>query len=128
MATYYPVIITVAFFIALILDDILQENSTGVPLHSLEGLVCTGLMLILSLRDMELVSWGLLVLTTVIVISAYYFGRSTSSSASSSSVQPVMSCSVQGTPSVPATIGTPSMSAISPGTLSQFTPITGCGT
>jgi len=130
MATYYPVIITAALFIAIILDDILQENNTGVPIHGLEGLVCVGLMIILSLRDSEIISWGLLVLIVVIFSVAYYFGRSKSSSVPSltSIVKPVMSCPVQGVTASPSIIGTPNMSSISPETISQFTPITACGT
>lgn len=127
MATYYPVIITAAIFIALIFNAILTGSSTHIPLYTLEAFICVGLMIILSFKDMEKVSWGLLLLVFIILIICYYFGVNSSSI---NSPPTVMSCPSPAsgpfsTISLPAL---PTTSAQLSGNPYTFTPITGCST
>jgi len=131
MATFYPVIITTAIFIALILDDILKETPENVPVNTLQGLISIGLMLILSFKDMEFISWGLLILIFIIILISYHFGILTNKTVSGSGapvLPPVMSCSTTATGS-PSTISIPSSPALSgnvAGSSYTFTPITSC--
>jgi cytoskeletal protein RodZ len=89
-----------------------------------------GLMLILSLKDMEIVSWGLLFLPLVVLTICYFFARSTNTkdSTSTSMTVPAVSCSVSAK-GKPSTIGTPSSPTMSAAVASapySFTPITSC--
>ena len=74
MTTFYPVCVTVALFIALILFDTLERRPEKINGHIFAGLIITFLMVYLSFKDMELVSWGLLLIPLVILISAYFLG------------------------------------------------------
>jgi len=75
MTTFYPVCVTLALFIALILFDILDQAPERIRKHTLEGLIILALMTYLSIKDMELVSWGLLLIPVVILITCYILGR-----------------------------------------------------
>ena len=130
MATYYPVIITAAIFIALIFNAIFTGSSSHIPLYTLEAFICVGLMIILSFKDMEKVSWGLLLLVFIILIICYYFGVNSPPVNSPKSTPSVMSCSSPAfgpvsTISLPAL---PTTSAQVSGSPYTFTPITGCST
>ena len=132
MATYYPVIITAAIFIALNIQDVLRNNPDRVPINTLQALVCVGLMIILSLKDVEFVSWGLIALSTVIFIICYFLGTNAQSmniqsiNNSHNSTPTIMSCPspASGSPSIISLPSSPTMSA----QVSQynFTPITSC--
>ena len=132
MATFYPVIITAAIFIAVILDNIIQRQSSNIPLNTLQGIISVGLMLLLSFKDMELVSWGLLLLILLVMTLSYFFAKAedekNSAAVTSSKTippPPKMTCSVIGT-GKPSTIGTPTMSAAIASAPYTFTPITSC--
>ena len=138
MATFYPVLITVAIFIALILDDIIQRTPENIPTNTLQGFVSMILMLILSFKDMELVSWGLLVLPIIVLILCYYYAIKVSvgnptailpgATTVASTAQPVMSCSTAatGSPSNISVPSSPTMSAQIQAAPYTFTPITAC--
>ena len=141
MPTSYPVFITAALFLAMILNDLIVHSPEKITKHSLEGLICVALMLILSFKDMELVSWGLLILSLVILIVCYHFASQMSpkvvpanrpppvSSCPPTDSGPMFSSAIPGS-ETPSTVSVPAshtMSAIigakPPPT---FTPITGC--
>ena len=129
MATYYPVIVTAAFFIAMIFNDVLKESPELIPINTLQAFVCIGLMIILSYKDAEFVSWGLLTLTVIIIIICYFFGKDkTSTSTSKSSTPSIMSCptAATGTPSMISQPSSHAMSAEIHGNGNTFTPITSC--
>jgi hypothetical protein len=131
MPTFYPVFITASIFIALVIDDFILGNSDLVLKNSVEGLITTFLMLILSFYDMELVSWGLLFLFLVIIVASYYTAKKTSTVSTVAKVGtipavPAMSCPVAGS-GQPSTISNPAtMSASVNAQPYAFTPITAC--
>jgi peptidoglycan/LPS O-acetylase OafA/YrhL len=131
MATYYPVIVTIAIFLALVFDDILIESPEKIPITTLQGFICVGLMLILSFKDMELVSWGLLFLPTVVLIICYYFGlaanKTTDSTPAPTMSLPTLATTAATAATVPApiTISKPASTATKV-TGNIFTPITQC--
>ena len=75
MPTFYPVWVTLALFIALILFDIIQRRKSSVAPHVFAGLVTLFLMLYLSFKDMELVSWGLLLIPLVVLIISFFLAN-----------------------------------------------------
>ena len=74
MATFYPVCVTIAFFIALLLFDIMERAPEKVNSHIFLGLITTFLMVYLSFKDMEIVSWGLLLIPVVVLVTCYFLG------------------------------------------------------
>jgi hypothetical protein len=74
MATFYPVCVTIAFFIALLLFDVMERTPEKVNSHIFLGLVTTFLMVYLSFKDMEIVSWGLLLIPVVVLVTCYFLG------------------------------------------------------
>lgn len=74
MTTFYPVCVTIALFIALLLFDVIQRTPEKINGHIFSGLVVTFLMVYLSFKDMELVSWGLLLIPVVILVTCYFLG------------------------------------------------------
>lgn len=99
MSTFYPVCVTIAFFIALLLFDILEKTPEKFNSHMLLGLITIFLMVYLSFKEMELVSWGLLSFPIVILTISYFLandkpiGKATELPSSNSS-----SCSSSSTP------------------------------
>lgn len=79
MSNFYPVCVTLALFIALILFDIMERTPEKVTPHTFAGLIILFLMVYLSFKDMELVSWGLLLIPTVVLITCYFLGKTSSS-------------------------------------------------
>jgi len=141
MPTYYPVFITAALFLAMILNDLIVHSPEKITKHSLEGLICVALMLVLSFKDMELVSWGLLVLFLVILIVCYQFASQMSpkvvpanslppvSGCPSSGSGPMFSSAIPGS-GTPSTVSVPASHTMSAMVGAKppptFTPITGC--
>lgn len=74
MTTFYPVCVTIAFFVALLLFDVMERAPERVNSHIFLGLVTTFLMVYLSFKDMEIVSWGLLLIPVVILVTSYFLG------------------------------------------------------
>jgi hypothetical protein len=74
MTTFYPVAVSVALFTALILFDIIQRAPERINGHIFFALITIFLMVYLSFKDMELVSWGLLLIPTVVLITCYFLG------------------------------------------------------
>jgi hypothetical protein len=74
MTTFYPVCVTVALFIALLLFDVIQRTPEKINGHIFSGLIVTFLMVYLSIKDMELVSWGLLLIPVVVLVTCYFLG------------------------------------------------------
>jgi len=136
MATYYPVFVTAALFIAIVLEDLILHSPENITKHSLEGLVCVLLMLILSRNNMEYVSWGLLVLPLVVIIVCGHYAYVKGPSVVSANILPIepvpmMSSpiSASGSPSSISVPASPTMSAmIGAKDPPTFTPITKCAT
>jgi amino acid transporter len=74
MTTFYPVAVSIALFTALILFDIIQRAPERINGHILFALITVFLMVYLSFKDMELVSWGLLLIPIVVLIPCYFLG------------------------------------------------------
>jgi hypothetical protein len=140
MATYYPVFVTIALFIAIVLDDLALHSPEKIMKHSLEGLVCTVLMLILSHNDMEIVSWMLLIFPLITLIIAYRYASlkgptiipATEALVARDAVPPPMMSVPIDASSTPSMISVPASPTMSATVAAQppptFTPITGCGT
>jgi len=66
----YSILVTVAFFTAVILNDIFLQETEEIPAHALLGLISTGIVTTLWFYDLEFVGWGLLILPiTVLTVS-----------------------------------------------------------
>jgi hypothetical protein len=150
MTTFYPVCVTIALFVALILFDIFDQSPEKIAKHALAGLVVLFPMVYLSLNDMELVSWGLLAVPVIVLIICYFLGRSASSSMekiaatdstmTGSSTVAAASHKMSGLPTVAATSApvsatgvsllsmpaNPLMSATTDASQNTYTPITAC--
>jgi hypothetical protein len=74
MATFYPVCVTIAFFTALLIFDVLEREVERINSHIFLALISTFLMVYLSFKDMELVSWGLLLIPVVVFVTCYFLG------------------------------------------------------
>jgi len=72
MTTFYPVGVTVAFFIAVILHDVFTRSKEKIAKHMLTALVVTLLMIYLSFKDLEIVSWGVLLVPLTVLIICYF--------------------------------------------------------
>jgi hypothetical protein len=97
MTTFYPVCVTVALFVALLLFDVIQRTPEKINGHIFSGLIVTFLMVYLSFKDMELVSWGLLLIPVVVLVTCYFLGYSSTTAAKS----------VPAVPAVPAAPAAP---------------------
>lgn len=75
MTTFYPVGVTVAFFIAVILHDVFTRSKEKIAKHTLTALVVILLMIYLSFKDLEIVSWGVLLVPLTVLIICYFLGR-----------------------------------------------------
>jgi len=140
MATYYPVFVTIALFIAIVLDDLVLHSPENIMKHSLGGLVSTVLMLILSYNDMEIVSWMLLIFPIIILIIAYRYASLMGPTVvpatealvpTNTTPPPMMSVPIDAssTPSMISVPASPTMSAtVAAQPPPTFTPITACGT
>lgn len=66
----YSILVTVAFFTAVIVNDVFLQDTEEIPKHALLGLISTGIISTLWFYDLELVAWGLLILPiTALTIS-----------------------------------------------------------
>ena len=106
MTTFDPVCVTVALFIALVLFDVIERAPERVNTHIFLGLITTFLMVYLSSIDMELVSWGLLLIPVVILITCYFMGYKSSS-------KPVIPAITVATPPPPPSTGCQSTPTLS---------------
>lgn len=142
MTTFYPVGVTVAFFIAVILHDVFTRSKEKIAKHTLEALIITLLMVFLSFKDLEIVSWGVLLIPLTVLIICYFLGKTPKSAAipavvtaettginNPSHVAPNVAtnaCPVaaSGAPSVLSTPASPTMTtALNANT---YTPLTSC--
>lgn len=142
MTTFYPVCVTFSLFAALVLFDIMEQRPENINKHTLEGFVVLALMLYLSFKDMEIVSWGLLLIPLVVLITCYFLGRTVKTSTStavpaaqSSAATNAAPAQTVSTPVCPtgattaSSISTPistSMSASVSGIANTYTPTTSC--
>lgn len=58
----YSILAVVAFFTAVILDDVFWQKREDIPPHALLGLISTGIITTLWFYDLEFVGWALLIL------------------------------------------------------------------
>ena len=140
MTTFYPVGVTVAFFIAVILHDVFTRSKEKIAKHALTALVVILLMVYLSFQDMEIVSWGVLLIPVTVLMICYFLGRTSSTTKENSLINtpgnsspPQLSqnaathaCPVaaSGEPSVLSTPASPSMASALSG--NTYTPLTSC--
>ena len=111
MSTFYPVCVTLALFIALILFDIIQRHPSLVTPHVFAGLVTLLLMVYLSFKDMELVSWGLLLIPLVVLIICFFLGNTTTG-------KTAMPPAAAAAPVSPVSCGTPAPTIATPAAIS----------
>ena len=108
MPTFYPVCVTVALFIALLLFDVIQRTPENINGHIFFGVITTFLMVYLSFKDMELVSWGLLLVPLVVLVTCYFLAYKNSSDSVSVTAPTApaasASCETKPTISTPASI------------------------
>ena len=84
----YSIIFTLAFFVAIILNDVFQYHSRRVVTHAFFGLIATTLVSILWYLNYEFVSWVLIIIPVIALIISYALLPSTSSSIVSSVTSP----------------------------------------
>jgi hypothetical protein len=82
MTTFYPVGVTVAFFIAVILHDVFTRSKEKIAKHMLTALVVILLMIYLSFKDLEIVSWGVLLVPFTILVICYFLAPKSTEKAS----------------------------------------------
>jgi predicted lipid-binding transport protein (Tim44 family) len=87
----YSIIFTVAIFIAVLLNDVIQHRTQRVPLHSFLGSIVIGLLTVLWYLDFEIVGWALIMIPIVALLISYIVvaTRKTSMSATTVSSGPV---------------------------------------
>ena len=67
----YSLIVVTAIFVAIIFNDLVQDNSSEIPKHALFGLVCVLSMTLLWYNDLALVGWGLLVVPIIVLLISF---------------------------------------------------------
>jgi hypothetical protein len=100
----YSIIFTLAFFVAIILNDVLQNHSRRVVTHAVFGLIATSLVSILWYLNYEFVSWVLISIPVIALIVGYALLPSTSSSIVTSVSSPPGMAQPSGIASVSAPI------------------------
>ena len=98
----YSIVFTLAFFVAIILNDVLHNGSRRIATHAFFGLIATTLVSILWYLNYEFVSWILILIPVIAMIVGY-----TLIPASSSSIIP----SVNSPPGMAQPSGVASLSA-----------------
>jgi hypothetical protein len=119
MPTFYPVCVTLALFIALILFDIIGRRPELVTQHVLTGLVILFLMTLLSFKDAEFVSWGLLLIPFVVLIICFILGNTGTPTVTAPKAAPSAdSAPAAAAPVAPVSCGTPAPVIASPEAIS----------
>ena len=70
---YYPAIITGALFLGIIVNDIFSRKRGSIPEHLVLGLVSVTLMVWLTMKNAEIVAWGLLMIPLFILAITFIF-------------------------------------------------------
>jgi hypothetical protein len=70
---YYPAIITAALFVGIIINDIFSRKRGSIPEHLVLGLVSVTLMVWLTMKNAEIVAWGLLMIPLFILAITFIF-------------------------------------------------------
>ena len=70
---YYPAIITAALFLGIIVNDIFSRKRGSIPEHLVLGLVSVTLMVWLTMKNAEIVAWGLLMIPLFILAITFIF-------------------------------------------------------
>lgn len=70
---YYPAIITGALFVGIIISDIFSRKRGNIPEHLVLGLVSITLMVWLTMKNAEIVAWGLLMIPLFILAITFIF-------------------------------------------------------
>jgi hypothetical protein len=70
---YYPAIITGALFVGIIISDIFSRKKGNIPEHLVMGLISITLMVWLSMKNAEIVAWGLLMIPIFILAITFIF-------------------------------------------------------
>lgn len=111
MTTFYPVCVTIALFVALLIFDTIERTPEKINGHIFSALIVTFLMVYLSFKDMELVSWGLLLIPVVVLVTCYFLGYKSPPKAATAvptAVTAPTSCDPNSTISTPESVSTAS--------------------
>ena len=82
----YSIIFTVAIFIAVLLNDVIQHRTQRVPLHSFLGSIVIGLVTVLWYLNFEVVGWALVMLPIIALIISYIVVVSSKKTASTTTM------------------------------------------
>ena len=70
---YYPAIITSALFVGILISDIFSGKRGSIPEHLVLGFISVTLMVWLSMKNAEIVAWGLLMIPLFILAITFIF-------------------------------------------------------
>ena len=87
---FYPAITTAALFTAVIINDLITKHSSSITNHAFLGLISVFGMVVLSMKNLDIVGWGLLILPMFVIILSFlitYFSAS-NGNGSSNTVAP----------------------------------------
>jgi hypothetical protein len=77
---YYSVITVVALFIAIIINDAIQNNLSNISNHAFLGFLSFLAVFFLCMKDAETVAWGVIVIPMFIIALSFVLSYSNSDS------------------------------------------------
>jgi len=77
---YYSAVTTVALFIAIIINDVIQNDISSISNHAFFGLLSVLAVLFLCMKGAESVAWGLIVLPMFTIALSFVLSHSNSDS------------------------------------------------
>jgi hypothetical protein len=107
----YAAITTGAIFLAVVLNDLVQNNSGKIPQHAILGFISVLIMVVLSQKGYDLVAWGLLLIPLIAFIVSLVGVYLNGSPAATSSVSAAISAVLNTTSKDSSVIGLPASSS-----------------
>lgn len=77
---YYSAVTTVALFIAIIINDVIQNNVSSISNHAFLGLLSILAVLFLCMKGAETVAWGLITIPMFTIALSFVLSNSNSDS------------------------------------------------
>jgi hypothetical protein len=77
---YYSAVTTVALFIAIIINDVIQNNISSISNHAFFGLLSVLAVLFLCMKGAESVAWGLIIIPMFTIALSFVLSNSDSDS------------------------------------------------
>ena len=77
---YYSAVTTVALFIAIIINDVIQNNVSSISNHAFLGLLSVLAVLFLCMKGAESVAWGLIIIPMFTIALSFVLSPSVSDS------------------------------------------------